>query len=56
MVSDQAKPSYFMGLGLIATGVVNILFGMSSSLTAFAVLWTLNAFFGDGDGRPVPSY
>lgn len=34
-----------MGLGLIATGVVNILFGFSSSLWAFALLWALNAFF-----------
>ena len=37
-----------MGLGLIATGVVNILFGFSSSLWAFALLWALNAFFGLG--------
>ena len=34
-----------MGLGLIATGVVNILFGFSTSLWAFALLWALNAFF-----------
>ncbi len=41
-----------MGLGLIATGVVNILFGFSSSLWAFALLWALNAFF-QGWGSPV---
>ncbi|ASF99854.1 MULTISPECIES: MFS transporter family glucose-6-phosphate receptor UhpC [Vibrio] len=51
MVSDQSKPSYFMGLGLVATGVVNVLFGLSSSLAAFTVLWTLNAFF-QGWGWP----
>ncbi|CAH8210675.1 MFS transporter family glucose-6-phosphate receptor UhpC [Vibrio aestuarianus] len=51
MVSDQSKPSYFMGLGLIATGVINVLFGFSSSLAVFAVLWTLNAFF-QGWGWP----
>lgn len=45
MVSDRSKPSYFMGLGLIATGFINLLFGMSSTLMAFTVLWTLNAFF-----------
>ena len=41
-----------MGLGLIATGVVNILFGFSTSLWAFALLWALNAFF-QGWGSPV---
>ncbi len=51
MVSDQSKPSYFMGLGLVATGVINVLFGLSSSLAAFTVLWTLNAFSKVGDGR-----
>ncbi|PSW13606.1 MFS transporter family glucose-6-phosphate receptor UhpC [Photobacterium rosenbergii] len=51
MVSDQTKPNYFMGLGLIATGVINILFGLSSSLSAFILLWTLNALF-QGWGWP----
>ena len=31
IISDRANPRYFMGLGLMATGVVNILFGLSSS-------------------------
>ncbi|WP_227107484.1 MFS transporter family glucose-6-phosphate receptor UhpC [Chromobacterium rhizoryzae] len=51
MMSDFANPRYFMGLGLIATGVINILFGFSSSLLAFTALWTLNAFF-QGWGWP----
>ncbi|MGF1874053.1 MFS transporter [Photobacterium frigidiphilum] len=51
MVSDQSKPSYFMGLGLISTGIINIVFGLSSSLAMFAILWTLNAFF-QGWGWP----
>lgn len=51
MVSDQTKPSYFMGLGLIATGMINIAFGLSSSLVMFAGLWALNAFF-QGWGWP----
>ncbi|OLQ72799.1 regulatory protein UhpC [Photobacterium proteolyticum] len=51
MVSDQSNPSYFMGLGLIATGIINICFGLSSSLMMFAVLWTCNAFF-QGWGWP----
>lgn len=51
MVSDKTKPAYFMGLGLIFTGIINIAFGLSSSLFAFALLWTLNAFF-QGWGWP----
>lgn len=44
IVSDRSNARYFMGIGLIATGVVNILFGFSTSLWAFALLWALNAF------------
>jgi OPA family sugar phosphate sensor protein UhpC-like MFS transporter len=51
IVSDHSNARYFMGFGLIATGVVNILFGFSTSLWAFA-LWALNAFF-QGWGAPV---
>ncbi|MCL1123262.1 MFS transporter [Shewanella surugensis] len=51
IVSDRANPRYFMGLGLIATGVINILFGLSSSILVLASLWMLNAFF-QGWGWP----
>ena len=51
IVSDRSNARYFMGVGLIATGVVNILFGFSTSLWAFALLWALNAFFGAGARR-----
>ena len=36
IVSDRSNARYFMGIGLVATGVVNILFGFSTSLWAFA--------------------
>lgn len=52
IVSDRSNARYFMGIGLIATGIVNILFGFSTSLWAFALLWALNAFF-QGWGAPV---
>ncbi len=52
IVSDCSNARYFMGIGLIATGIMNILFGFSTSLWAFAVLWALNAFF-QGWGSPV---
>lgn len=51
IISDRSNPRYFMGLGLIATGVVNILFGFSSSLLALTSLWVLNAWF-QGWGWP----
>jgi OPA family sugar phosphate sensor protein UhpC-like MFS transporter len=45
LISDNANPRYFMGIGLIATGIMNILCGFSSSLAMFAALWMLNAVF-----------
>ncbi len=51
IVSDDSNPRYFMGVGLMATGVVNILFGLSSTLWLFVVLWVINAFF-QGWGWP----
>lgn len=55
IVSDRSNARYFMGVGLIATGVVNILFGFSTSLWAFALLWALNAFFRGWERRFVPA-
>ena len=51
MVSDHSNPRYFMGVGLIITGIINILFGMSSALWLFVTLWMVNAFF-QGWGWP----
>ncbi len=51
IVSDQSNPRYFMGLGLIATGVINVIFGLAESLGVFMTLWVLNAFF-QGWGWP----
>lgn len=45
VLSDAANPRYFMGIGLILTGVLNILFGLSSSLFVLTVFWIANAFF-----------
>ncbi len=49
--SDQSNPRYFMAIGLIVTGVVNICFGFSSSLWIFIVFWGLNGWF-QGFGWP----
>lgn len=51
ILSDRSNPRYFMAFGLFVTGVINILFGMSSSLVAFTVLWGLNGWF-QGFGWP----
>ncbi len=50
-ISDRSNPRYFMGFGLIASGLINIAFGFSSSLIAFGALWMLNAWF-QGWGWP----
>ena len=51
IMSDKSNPRYFMGIGLILTGIINIFFGLSSSVAMFALLWGLNAFF-QGWGWP----
>lgn len=50
-ISDHSNPRFFMGFGLISTGLINIAFGFSSSLVALAALWVMNAWF-QGWGWP----
>ncbi len=45
ILADRANPRFFMAIGLVMTGIVNIFFGLSSSLFAFVVFWTLNGWF-----------
>lgn len=51
IMSDRSNPRYFMAFGLIVTGVINVLFGLSSSLWMFVILWGLNGWF-QGFGWP----
>ena len=51
MLADRSNPRFFMAIGLILTGVFNILFGMSSSILFFALFWGLNGWF-QGWGWP----
>ena len=51
IVGDRSNPRYFMGIGLILTGIFNIFFGMSSSIWFFAIFWGLNGWF-QGFGWP----
>ncbi|WP_341509045.1 MFS transporter family glucose-6-phosphate receptor UhpC [Photobacterium damselae subsp. damselae] len=45
IISDKSNPRWFMGGGLIITGLVNIVFGLSSSTALFIALWVVNAYF-----------
>ncbi len=51
ILADKSNPRYFMAIGLILTGVLNILFGLTSSLLFFAIFWGLNGWF-QGWGWP----
>lgn len=51
ILADKSNSRYFMAIGLILTGVFNILFGLSSSLYWFALFWGLNGWF-QGFGWP----
>lgn len=51
ILGDRSNPRYFMSIGLILTGIFNILFGLSSAMWAFAIFWGLNGWF-QGWGWP----
>ncbi len=51
ILCDRSNPRYFMAIGLILTGVCNLLFGFSSSFVLFAIFWGLNGWF-QGWGWP----
>lgn len=51
VVGDMLSPAVMLGGGLIATGVVNILFGLSASLPLFCALWAMNGIL-QGFGAP----
>lgn len=51
ILSDYCNPRYFMALGLILTGVLNIAFASSSSIFLFSLFWGFNGLF-QGFGWP----
>lgn len=51
IMADRSNPRYFMAIGLILTGILNIFFGFSSSLLFFCIFWGLNGWF-QGWGWP----
>lgn len=51
IIGDRANPRYFMAAGLALSALMNILFGMSSTVLAFGLFWLLNGYF-QGMGFP----
>lgn len=51
IMADRANPRYFMAIGLFLSAIVNIFFGMSSSLIFLGIFWMLNGWF-QGMGWP----
>jgi glycerol-3-phosphate transporter len=45
ILADRTNPRVFMALGLILSGVVNILFGLSASLVVLTIFWAANGWF-----------
>ena len=51
IAADRANARIFMSLALLASAIVNIFFGLSSSLLFFGILWMINGVF-QGMGYP----
>lgn len=51
ILADRSNPRYFMAIGLMLTGVFNILFGFSSTFVMLAIFWGINGWF-QGWGWP----
>lgn len=51
IIGDRVNPQYFLPIGLILTGICNILFGLSSTFWCFALFWGCNGWF-QGFGWP----
>lgn len=44
-IGDKTNPRYFMAIGLFGSAIINIFFGFSGALWAFALFWFLNGIF-----------
>ena len=52
IIADRSNPRYFMAAGLIATGILNVAFGFSTSMLFITLLWTLNGWFQGWGSAP----
>jgi phosphoglycerate transporter family protein len=51
ILADRVNPKYMMSIGLLASALINIMFGWGESLVFFIVFWALNNLF-QGAGMP----
>lgn len=51
ILADRSNPRVFMSIGLVLTGIFNILFGYSSTILCFAIFWGFTGWF-QGWGWP----
>lgn len=51
ILADRSNPRYFMAVGLLLSAVVNVFFGMTSSLFFLGIFWIMNGWF-QGMGWP----
>jgi sugar phosphate permease len=51
IAGDRVNARWFMVMGLIVCGIINIMFGLSASILTLGILWTLNGWF-QGMGFP----
>jgi sugar phosphate permease len=51
VVGDRADGRKFMAIGLAASAIVNVFFGLSSALVALGIFWMINGWF-QGMGYP----
>ena len=50
-LADRSNARAFLVTGLVASAVLNVMFGFSSAVVAFGVIWMLNGWF-QGMGFP----
>jgi sugar phosphate permease len=50
-LGDHANPRYFMAIGLVGAAIMNVCFGLSSTILFFASFWFFNNWF-QGMGFP----
>jgi OPA family sugar phosphate sensor protein UhpC-like MFS transporter len=51
-LSDRAHIGRFMGVGLLASALLNLLFGLSSLFWVFVLVWALNGWFQSMGSAP----
>lgn len=52
LISDRSNPRYFMGVALIFTGILNIVFGFTASIIMLGMVWMFNSLFQAGGWPP----